>query len=439
MKLALRKSILGFAPLMYMGLFLFLFLRAYSPGRSVDNFAEQSAALLVALILITGILFVFTSSRIKDKHLAFLFLLACAFGVSIISSTVGYYTGQLSGVINNFTQQILFFILMVMIVSYRPWQDINFTRVLAHLLTVFAVLTAIVGWQVLLTGQGFFGPLSFGVEAVDLMRLTGFHASSNYSGLALALGLISAVYFSCVNRDNKFWAYFVILFLGLSLVATGSRGSMLVGASGLFGFFFLHSGRRFFLNPLFVAKIFIVLIIGTLLIFSFYLLIPDDYLVKLIIESAWHRVTTRTASVGGLENEARIVFLKQGIEFYAHGTFLDQILGFGNGAYMSIFGRSPHNSFLLVIFERGLLSFLILFSMYVWIFYLLFFFNKSTRTSINRCFLMALLLATLARGLFQAGALLGFEQNSIVVLSIAAIAASKHSTTNYDFLNYVKK
>ena len=315
MKLTISRNKFGLASIIYLGLFLFLFLRSYSPGRSGDNFAEVSAVLLVGLIASVGVLFALSFSTFRNKHLIFLFFLSCAFGTAMFSSIFGFYTAAVQGVINNFSQQFLFYILMVLVVCYRPWRDINFVYVLAHILMFFGVFTAIVGWQVLLTGKGLFGPLAFNIEALSHWRLTGFHASSSYSGIILALGLISAAYLNFVRKNGQKRIILLIFFLGLSLVATGSRGSMLVGASGFLVFFIFHKGRIINLFLLIKSRWFYISILLSLLLFGFYFLLPEDHLIRLSIDSSVRRVVTRTAKAGGLEGEARVIFLKQGIEF----------------------------------------------------------------------------------------------------------------------------
>jgi hypothetical protein len=427
MKLTLRKRTFSFAILMYMGLFLYFFLRTYSPGRS-ENFAGASAVLFLALIASIGVLFLYSLSAFRKKHLLFLFFLICVFEIAMFSSTFGYYTGESQGVINNFTQQILFFVFMVLVVSYRPWRKIKFTYVLAHFLLTFAVFTAIVGWQAILTGQGLFGPLSFGLDVFDRTRLMGFHASSTYAGLPIALGLISAVYLWCMKTGGKLWAYyFLIMFIGLSVVATGSRGSMLVAVSGVFVFIVMHKGRMLNLLLLIKTRWFYILMCTILVFFGVYFILPEDNLVRHSTDTAVHRAMTKTAKMGGIEEEARTVFLLKGIEFYANGSLFDNLFGFGNGAYTSIFQHSTHNAYLHVLFHWGFLSLVVLFVIFAWLFNLAFRYKTNSRQHLDRAFLVSLLTATAVRGMFQTGELLNFGYNWGVVIAISAIIVRKQS------------
>lgn len=417
-------KLLKLGPFLWVCLFFFLFFRSYEPGRSVETFAVPALALLVGLTLF---MFVFSSAssiRMPKKSLVLLGFLVSMFLVSMVSSTIGSNTYRIQGVINNYTQQIIFFVLLLLIVNYRPWLDARFVESFAYLLVAFAVLTAIVGWQALLTGQGLFGPLSFSLDVVHRSRLTGFHASSNYSGIALALGFIASIYLRAIKRNGNLIVYqLTIVFLAISLLATGSRGSIVVALVGLMVYFFCTASRLSQLAIFFKRKSFYVsfFIITAFVGFIVFLNVGHD--IRQIIDSSWFRMSTRS-DIGQLGEEARLAFLQQGLEVYLSGSLFEFLFGFGNGGYQLFFGRSPHNSYLLILFEWGLLSIIVLAVFIVTIFYFLRLTRFSSNEKATKAFLLALLFAALTRGLFQSGELAGFGINWMVVIVIGVIVAS---------------
>ena len=356
------------------------------------------------------------------------------FFVSTIG-TLGGYSGAMRGLINNFAAQGLILIFFIALLNSKIVSITSLPRILALMLVVFGVLTALVGWQVLLTGSGLFGGYSFTVPLHHQARLTGFHSSSNYVGLALAFALLSSVYLaSCSQGTRKLHFYLLAVLFGLSLLATGSRGSILIGSLGVLVFIMTNmrlrwkirfSGRGLFFTSLGVFSIVSVLVY-----------ISQTELFGLSL-SGWERLLTRTEKAGGLEGEARVVMLIDSLRYYLSGDWFHQLFGFGNAAYQElVFHHSPHNSYLLILFDRGIVAFLLLL---IYLFDSILFIRYSYFSKSEKALFLGLLLIVALRGLFQSGELMSSGLNwGVLIFLLLLSLASRSGATIQKPINSIK-
>lgn len=417
---ALFRYFLFFAVLSY------LLLSAYDPGRTGELYKTQSQALLFLLVGMTTLLWMLKNPRISGPQLGLIFFTGLVFFVSTIG-TLGGYSGAMSGLINNFVAQGLILVFFIALLNSKIVPNTCLPRILALILVVFGVLTALIGWQVLLTGSGLFGGYSFTVPLHHQVRLTGFHSSSNYSGHALAFALLSSVYLaSCSQATRKFYWYLLVVFLGLSLLATGSRGSILIGTLGVSIFVIANMRLRWKIG--FSGRGLFFTLLGMFSIASvvFYISQTEFFRISLY---GWERLLTRTEKAGGLEGEARVVMLMDGLRYWLNGDWFQQLFGFGNAAYQeSVFHHSPHNSYLLILFDRGIVALLMLL---IFFFASIFFIRYSHFSKSEKALFLGLYLIIALRGLFQSGELVspGLNWSILLYLSLSSLIMMRKLTS----------
>lgn len=417
---SLFRYFLFFAVLSY------LLLAAYDPGRTGELYKTQSQALLFLLVGMATSIWLLKNPTISGPQLVLIFFTGLVFFVSTIG-TLGGYSSAMRGLINNFVAQGLILIFFIALLNSKIVPVASLPRILSLILVVFGILTALVGWQVLRTGYGLFGGYSFTVPLHHQARLTGFHSSSNYAGLALAFALLSSVYLaSCSQGTRKVHFYLLAVLFGLSLLATGSRGSILIGTLGVSIFVIANMRLRWKIG--FSGRGLFFTLLGMFSIASvvFYISQTEFFGISL---SGWERLLTRTEKAGGLEGEARVVMLMDGLRYWLNGDWFQQLFGFGNAAYQeSVFHHSPHNSYLLILFDRGIVALLLLF---IYFFVSIFFIRYSYFSKSDKAFFLGLLLIVASRGLFQSGELVSPGLNwSILISLLSLIMMRKFTSTN---------
>lgn len=401
--------------------FLIIFFRNFSAGRSL-SYSKTAFVLLLFALLLMFLLYLYKRTYLIIGNIKYLFILCFIFFISLFSSVFGSYIKEWTGVINNFAQQILFLILTSLTVNFFIRKRLSFLSFLGYILYSFSLLTAIVGWQVIFFGKGFFGRFSFSPEGIENFRLISFHDSSNYAGLAIAYGIISLCYLKFRIKDfNSFIFFISLFFLIVSLFATGSRGSLVLATLGLVIFYNtnLFKISKYIKREFFVG---IFLLICILIIVNRFFNL-SDFLVS------FDRVLDRFQSLKDLDSlnhDPRALFFKAGIDKFWDASFFEIVFGFGNGAYQFYFGRSPHNSYLAILFDFGLLTFLLLVMLigYVSIVYIRKFIRNNAINNFSRLFIAAILVMSLIRGFVQAGEVLGFSLNWIVFLMVSSYIIS---------------
>ncbi len=401
----------------------YLILSSYDPGRTGEVYKLQSIILLISCAALTVFLWWISRPIITKSQLSLIFFVIFAFFFSIISATSGEYRGAIPGAVNNFIGQFLVLLIFISLVNAKFFQEKDWAKPLAMVLVCFAIVTALVGWQALITGTGLFGAYSFTLPFQHQFRLTGFHSSSNYAGLSLALGVVSTAYLSVIVDDkSRNILIALLIFLGSSLLASGSRGSILIGFLSILVFFISSFQIRELLKFRRLkgqGVLFFFIIIGTIFSTLFWLLNSQLFEFSL---SGWDRLLTRTERAGGLDDEARIIYLTKGLQYYQDGSLFQQLFGFGNGAFEElVFGYSPHNSYLLILFDRGLLNLLLLLVFLVFAFVAVMF---ARLPRLTKKFFLSLMVLAVFRGFFQSGELLTMGLNWSVVMFVVIISLS---------------
>jgi hypothetical protein len=420
--------------LLFIVALIYLVLSSYDPGRTGKIYQTQSIALLISLTASTVFLWLISRPIITKPQLGLIFFVIFAFLLSIISATFGEYSGAFSGTVNNFIGQLLILLIFISLANANFFLGKDWAKPLAMLLVCFAVITALVGWQALITGTGLFGAYSFTLPLHHQFRLTGFHSSSNYSGLALALGVVSTVYLIAIvdGISRNIWIILLIL-LTASLLATGSRGSILIGFSVVLVFsissFRIRLPLKF--RRLKTRNVLNFCVFAGIICSILFLVLNSQF--SEFSLSGWTRLLTRTERAGGLDGEARVIFLMDGLRYYQGGSLFQQFFGFGNGAFEElVFGYSPHNSYLLILFDRGLTNLFLLLVFLVFAFVTIIFSHLPRST---KSFFLSLMVLAVFRGLFQSSELLsmGLNWNVVMFVVITSLSATRTNSNGRGF------
>jgi hypothetical protein len=339
--------------------------------------------------------------------------------------TLYSYNSDFYGLINNFVIQLLIIVFIISLINSRIVSIIDLPRSLAHLLIFLAFLSAIIGWA-LLMDNSLFSSYFFSITKIHNERMIGFYSSPNELGLILAFGLIVSIYLATSSKAvKKLYYYQLALFFMLSLFASGSRGSIIIGILGVVTFFTLFNYQnfniKFLLNNIFsYLTIFLIIeliLISQLEFFSYTF-------------NGLERLFTKKLIHDEIFIDGRIIIFINGIQHYLNGNLFQLVFGFGNSAFENlIINRSPHNSFLRIIFDHGLISFLLVL---LYIGTALKIIILSNLSNIDKSFFLGLNFISLFRGFFQSGEIMSASLNwslfNFIILTVMALK-SKEKTS----------
>lgn len=302
-----------------------------------------SATRLAGLLLImTWLLLVIVSNKIRRPHL-FHFAIA----LFVLWNACSIFWSLDAG--RTFNRLVTYAQLVAL--SYILW-DLYLTPAMIQVGMQAYVLGAY------LSVGGTIYNFAMGNDVSGRFGATGFNL--NDIGLILALGLPVSWYLATNARADSSLRFFRLLNYAyipaafFSIVLTASRGSLI--ASLPVFLYILWTFHR--LRPLPRLVIFVA-IVGSL--FTLQSLVP---------ESSVERLSTASTSIASGNLNGRVAIWEQGLDVFAERP----LLGVGAGAFREAIdlGRAPHNTFVSVLVDLGLVGLLLFLGVLATVVYQLF-------------------------------------------------------------------
>ncbi len=227
-------------------------------------------------------------------------------------------------------------------------------------------------------------PLVAQILAILLISLTIFRGTSwdggtRHSGLFVNpnnLALIPFLLLFFVNLKDKWWIHGTAHAIVVAVLAfTGTSGAVLAYAIGLGVHFRDRISRRSRSLVYGLCAVGAVGAIGFLAVDGERFL-PETRLTNQItvMHSQLLNVLEggnvafyqeeRTLGSGSASAIWRVVHWRRTVETYFDGTFVQQLLGFGIGSSPRMMGKLPHNEYLRMLFEQGIVGLLLF--LFIW-------------------------------------------------------------------------
>lgn len=301
--------------------------------------AGQSLLALGTLTIVMGVVMILPLSQLRMPRLLPFFAMA---GVAVLS---GILNGQANALVNTVTLWTMFTVIALLI--YRAYARHGLRSVLDCLLAVFVLP---IGLQLLsiLLGRSMVG------QDGTVAYVGNYAHEAVFATVALCAAWLVALY---PWRKKSWLAAAFVLVLGSMLMANYRTLilaclPLLVAVSLRFGWSSGQAKQR--LLPILVGAIILIVALP---------LLPIDRFAELGVVAD---------SIGGLIKPAqefsaaekdilssRIYIGAAYIERYGEGGLLRHLIGFGPAADTGFIGTHPHNEFLRVLFETGLLGLLL--------------------------------------------------------------------------------
>jgi len=170
-------------------------------------------------------------------------------------------------------------------------------------------------------------------------RLYGWYGNPNRLGSVLAIAVLASLYKLLTTKQNILFAMMVI-FHSYGLLLTGSRGSIVAAVIGCIAFLTISSNS----SKLSIISKRRMIFGGCIAIaFSVFLLMAD-----------------LSALYGRLNPASRLRIWSQAIPVLVESSTRDLLFGYGYGSFERIIGISPHNEYLRILFNHGLITLCVL-------------------------------------------------------------------------------
>jgi len=410
-----------FVAALILGCALALFFRTYSPARlgAFDREGGMLVVLLGSVALLAILVRSFHAAWRRETLGVVLWLLGlwATYSVSTLTNLGSLPISNVIGLVNNLVLQWCAILIGVAIVWTFRDRLLAVIRWFAVFLIAFATLSAVIALQVWLTGAGLFGPfLFFAVEDRWTYQLYGWYASPNYLAPVLGLGLLSALYLLTTKSELRSvqWVLYVSILLLVSvLLLTGSRGGYVVTLGAVLSFWAISPTRRAGLGVLTQIAFLAVFVGGVVGALTLYFISTGMVVSDVFVRVLRMNPETLLTGTGRTEIWARL------ISEYAEGGVWKALFGWGNNYFSSEVYRSAHNSYLQLLFDHGVLTLVVFLAGAVGS--LMFTVRRSVRYRMCEegkafAFLLALLVFSLLRGVFQGGELISFSPTWIVFL-----------------------
>ncbi len=273
-----------------------------------------------------------------SKENVFLTFILIMFSYSTLFSI--YYAVNIIFVLTNFLYYLFGAVIVWSFLALiKDWTDLK------YLMITYIVVTVIVGIVTFLQLILFYtaGSDSFMLYIRSgLARGAGFHGNPNYYSLSQLLSLSSALLLDS-KYNNKFFK--VLIFLSIvGIISSVSRGAILSGLIAYFIYLFINKRSK---------SLFFIVSIGSL--FTLLLSIISNQALSRLIESRF--------SDGGGGAKDRFDSIIDGVNAVGDNLGMS-VFGLGGNNFIFHSDYAPHNSYLRLFFENGILSF-ILFSLFI--------------------------------------------------------------------------
>lgn len=276
---------------------------------------------------------------------------------------------------------ILFYIFMIFTLFYTKSEVFSLQKTLLFLTSIIAFIYPILkkGFNLdkflkhliitsLLGASWFVLHYSLWLTSNNLINIENFKLiKSQYLSIAYVLGILIILLFnkSLLLFSNKNTKIFILLLLIILLISTGGRGPLLAVILTIFikFIFNLHKKMTFKINMKPLINFFILIQIPIILIIFFF-----NRQISTLIHSSINRLSYFLAffesnkSLGNSIN-SRIELMSFGIQKIFDNP-INFIFGYGVGSFGVLYDgidkqNSPHNLFIELFFEFGLIGFLL--------------------------------------------------------------------------------
>ncbi|MDZ7292069.1 MAG: O-antigen ligase family protein, partial [candidate division KSB1 bacterium] len=311
----------------------------------LPSLGPLSPSIIVETLILIGFAFGMLTRRLEfrligpEAHLMIVFVLVCCLSTILWGQTLYDFNGRL--LFKDILVQL--FVVLMLINLVREWRDVDFV---AKVMAVCGLLLACMSLFQSLFGGGSWSQSQGGgyivsIEGEILTRgdMLGIHPNE----LAVILGMLLPIFIYLQNYGTKSWRF--LSWLGIALLvptiaSTFSRTGFLVLAFVILMSLTVNRRTQFWLT---------IAILGAIIIF----VVPSLY---------WSRIGTLLTD---REGSNRIFLYQAALKLIQ----INPVLGIGYGGYPFLVNRyyplhyttvsTPHNIYLEIVSETGLLNLLI--------------------------------------------------------------------------------
>lgn len=384
----------------------YLFLSQFAPGRETVYSTHAFMLLFVSLVLLVSARAISNKLLLIPKFPIIVYLYFSILPFLIIATVFGLdYKGvsELGGGLNNLIYQVIFIMFLGYYVLVNKVDREGMAVGFAYLFIAYSFISTFFAIQLFLTGSILSGP--FLIESNRWPQLYGWFQSPNFYVNAIALSFFGAIYLY-LKKGFSFMRLLSVIFFGLAIVLSGSKGGMLVAFFAVLLFYYLS----LFVHPS-AKQLVIFLKVHLALVFSIFLglLTLIFYLNSLGLNIEWlTRSVIRIQSAG--DGTGRLDLWSNSLAILLDANIWQLLFGHGNNYIIATYGASTHNGHLKMIVENGIVSYVVLWFLFLFAMYRVIKISSSSRS-------LAFLLFTslfyvwfrplFNAGLFSAG-ILGF-------------------------------
>tara|TARA_R100000306_G_scaffold14660_2_gene18243 strand:+ start:8430 stop:9614 length:1185 start_codon:yes stop_codon:yes gene_type:complete len=257
---------------------------------------------------------------------------------------------------------------------YVPNMKKDFSK---YIKSIFFIFLSISVYLVLFDYSSIQKMVFFG-ESGGRYRITS-DLNSNVISVFFSLGLISSILCTKVfKRGLKIISLFSTILFAVLLFFTGSRGALLSVILAFTVFYLVYKFKK----TIKTSFLYLSLIVISLIIGSFIINIAVDFLPTYLDGFINSRYTSEE-SLASLN--ARLFLYTLAFQGFSDGNFFDMLFGHGYGSFGYLLTNSdsrgyPHNIFLEILYEMGLLSLFL----FLYLIRKIFYYNsKLTKVKLN--------------------------------------------------------
>lgn len=282
------------------------------------------------LVIIVKLIFEPIQKLRKVDMLVIAYILVFNF-VALFTSVIGVYPEN-----SLFQSILLLFISIFLLLSYiKRWTKQFPIQGDLYIIYIYIILVGLMGLVLYL--------LNPTIVIADYGRFKGLYSNANYVGMISAIGIMLGIYLSCNKKRGEVYLNLLGgIILVLNLILSGSRGSILALIIGLFSLLFYKEFRQRLYKQL-------IIIIPTGLLFGVYLLITN---LDTVLGSFGRDAQNSDITSGRLD--IYNILIQHWLESPVFGV------GYRNAETLEgVIGISPHNIYLSVLTEMGLIGLIV--------------------------------------------------------------------------------